>query len=169
MTIICHDAGPDFPDTGGTCCMGAAIYGPARCTCWKPIYDLEQAEVDKDAVRALAAGVTPTTRDTMCPDCAYRPNSPEKSGDEGYAGDSDTLEGLAARGDRFWCHTGIRRPVKWVHPSGIEIPGHAGNYMPPIVNNVPYKADGSPAELCAGWDARRRALAASRTEPGGSK
>lgn len=30
---------------------------------------------------------------------------------------------------------------------------------PPIVNAVPYRADGTPAELCAGWSARSRALA----------
>lgn len=160
MTLPLHGAGPDFPEVGdSTCCMGAAVYGPDRCTCWVPVFDLEQADVDKDAVRALAAGVVPVTRKRMCDGCAYRPGSPEKTGAEGYAGDADFLEGIAARGERFFCHEGIRRPVAWRHPSGVEILGHPGGYEPPIVNNVPYHADGSPAELCAGWDARRRALA----------
>ena len=34
-----------------------------------------------------------------------------------------------------------------------------GGYDPPIVDSVPYRTDGTPEELCAGWDARRRALA----------
>lgn len=167
MSLTLHGAGPDFPEVGdGTCCMGAAVYGPNRCTCWVPVFDLEQADIDQDAVRALAAGVAPNIRERMCPDCAYRPNSPEKSGDGTYVGDADTLEGLALRGERFWCHQGVRKPVAWRHPSGAEIPGHDGGYEPPIINNVPYRADGTPAELCAGWDARRRALAAAKEQHG---
>jgi hypothetical protein len=163
MSLPLHTAGPDFPEVGdGTCCAGAALYGPDRCTCWVAEYDLEQAEVDQEAVQALAAGVAPNTRDRMCPDCAYRPGSPEKSGDGTCVGDAGTLEGLAMRGERFWCHQGVRKPVAWRHPSGLEIPGHDGGYEPPIIAGVPYRADGSPAELCAGWDARRRALAVAK-------
>lgn len=162
---VCTDHDKDFPDAGnGTCCIGAAVYGPHRCTCWEPVFDLEQAPVDKTAVQWLGAGVTPVTRTRMCGDCAYRPNSPEKSGDETYAGDPDFLEGIAVNGERFWCHQGLRKPIAWRHPSGVEIPAHPGGYDPPKVNGVPYRADGSPGELCAGWDARRRALAGRGSE-----
>lgn len=161
---MCHEVPEDLPDAGeGMCCPGAAVYGPHRCTCWVAVYDLEQAPVDQTVVRLLDAGVTPVTRKLMCEDCAYRPDSPEKAGDESYAGDPDFLEGIAARAERFWCHVGIRKPVAWRHPSGVEIPAHPGGYDPPKVKGIPYRADGSPAELCAGWDARRRALAHADT------
>jgi hypothetical protein len=42
-------------------------------------------------------------------------------------------------------------PVAYRHPSGAEIPGHPAGYDPPIVDGVPCKADGTPADLCAGW------------------
>jgi hypothetical protein len=151
---------PDLPDTGSTCCYGAAVYGPDRCTCWVPVFDVDQAAPDELTVRLLAGGVQPVTRRAMCGDCAYRPGSPEKNGEPGHAGDEDFLEEIAAGGERFWCHQGIRRPIVWRHPSGMEIPGHPAGYAPPQVDAVPYRADGTPAELCAGWDARRRALAA---------
>lgn len=43
---LCHlnSPPPDLPDTGGTCCWGAVVYGPEHCTCWTPIYDLAQTE-----------------------------------------------------------------------------------------------------------------------------
>lgn len=151
---------PDFPDLGGGCCYGADLYGPERCTCWRPVYDLEQAEPDDLSRRLLAGGVQPVTRTTMCADCAYRPGSPEKAGDPQHRGDGEFLEHIAGAGERFWCHQGMRRPLLYRHPSGAEIPGHPAAYAPPIVDGVPYQADGRPGELCAGWDARRRALAA---------
>ena len=155
-------ADPEWPDVGEMCCVGSAVYGPERCTCWEPVYDLEQAEPDPQVVRWLAAGGQPVTRRRMCGDCAYRPGSPERSGDPKHAGDSEYLEELAGTGDRFWCHQGIRRPVEWRHPSGATIPGHPAAYRPPVVGGVPYRADGQPAELCAGWAARRRALTGQR-------
>jgi hypothetical protein len=160
-TTICTIGGDLFPPVGdGGCCDGELQYGPAGCTCWRPVYDLEQQPVDEDAQRLLAAGVEPVTRRLMCGDCAYRPDSPEKSGDETYEGDAEFLDNIAQTNRQFWCHQGMRIPLKWVHPAGIEIPGHPGAYRPPIVDNVPYRADGTPAELCAGWAARRRALVA---------
>ena len=97
----------------------------------------------------------------MCHDCAYRPNSPEKTGDEAYAGDPQELERLA-REDRFWCHDGMRQPRSWLHPpSGVTIAAVlAGDYQPPIIEGIPWRADGQPGLLCAGWAARRRALTA---------
>lgn len=158
---ICGAGNPDFPDLGGGCCWGADLYGPESCTaCWEPVYDLEQADPDPLAVRLLAGGVTPVTRTAMCGDCAYRPGSPEKAGDPQHRGDAEFLEHIAQAGERFWCHQGMRRPLLYRHPSGAQVPGHPAAYKPPIVDGVPYQADGRPGELCAGWDARRRALAA---------
>lgn len=138
------------------CCIQADERGPAACACWEPVYDLAQAEPDR--------AVTPVTRSRMCGDCAYRPESPEKTGDARYQGDPAELERLA-REDRFWCHTGMRQPVAWRHPNGALIPDrHDGNYEPPVIDGVPFKADGTPGELCAGWDARRRALTARQEE-----
>lgn len=155
---------PRLPDTGGGCCIGADVYGPERCTCWTPVYDLDQTDPDALAVRLLAGGVTPTVRPAMCADCAYRPTSPEKRGDPEHAGDAEFLESIAASGTPFWCHDGMRRPTAWRHPSGAQIPGHDAAYAPPIVTGVPYRANGQPGYQCAGWDARRRALA-PRAEP----
>lgn len=143
---ICHlGAAPDLPDAG-PCCMGWAVYGPHRCTCWVPVYDLEQQDPQ---------GGHMGLRAEMCHDCAFRPNSPERRGEAGYQGSAEDLNDMVTGGSPFACHQGIRRPVKWVHPSGAEIPGHPADYSPPIVNGTPYKADGTPADLCAGWAARR--------------
>jgi hypothetical protein len=138
---------PDLPDAGeGACCIGAAFGGKDRCTCWEAVYDLDQQQL-----RPGGMGL----RVKMCPDCAYRPASPERRGEEGYQGDPEFLDELVLTGEFFACHQGIRRPVKWVHPSGAEIPGHPAGYAPPLLDGVPYKADGTPADLCAGWAARR--------------
>lgn len=152
----------ELPDAGGgMCCMGAAAMGPQRCTCWEPVYDLEQAEPDPTAVRLLGAGVQPVTRTVPCHDCAYRPGSPERRGEEGYAGNQELLDHIVASGERFWCHQGMRKPIAWRHPSEATVPVEVDGYDPPRVEGVPYKADGQPGEVCAGWAARRRALAAS--------
>jgi hypothetical protein len=146
-TVLCGGVGRplDLPDVG-PCCMGSAVYGPDRCTCWEPVYDLEQQPLKPGAMGL---------RKTPCSDCAYKKNSPERRGEEGYQGDPDSLEEMVANGDPFACHQGIRKPVKWVHPSGAEVPGHPASYEPPVVDGKPYKADGTPADLCAGWAARR--------------
>jgi hypothetical protein len=155
--------GPGLPDAGqGSCCWGAIMRGPDGCTCWTPIFDTEQAQPDEQTVKLLAAGVQPVTRQRPCGDCAYRPDSPERRGDDGVTGDQELLDRIAATGERFWCHQGIRRPIAWRHPSGAEIGGSDADYRPPIVDGIPYRADGSPAEVCAGWAARRRALERER-------
>lgn len=147
---ICGTGGEDFPDLGLFCCYGVTLDGPSGCTCWTAVYSADQT--------TPAVGV-PVTRRLMCEDCAYRPSSPEKRGDPMYRGDAVELE-MAAETGTFFCHQGLRRIVKWVHSSGAEYPAPPGGYDPPIVDNVPYRTDGMPEELCAGWDARRRALAA---------
>ena len=136
---------PDPVD--GACCMGAAVKGPQYCTCWEPVYDLGQQEPRLGE---------PGQRGALCADCAYRAGSPERAGDERYNGDQEFLNRIVATGERFFCHQGVRRGVKLVHPSGAEVEVGPGDYQPPIVGGVPYKADGSPGELCAGWAARRR-------------
>jgi hypothetical protein len=156
---------PDMPDAGkGMCCDGAALFGPNRCTCWEPVYDLDQADPDPLAVKLLAAGIDPVTRARPCDDCAYRVDSPERQGSPEVAGDQELLDEIVASGERFWCHQGIRRPVRWRHPSGVEVPGSPVNYDPPRLDGVPYQANGQPAEVCAGWAARRQRLLAKADE-----
>lgn len=151
--IICgiDEPRPDFPDLNLGCCYGATMRN--TCTCWRPVYD---APGQADPID----GMTPTVRPGMCGDCAYRPGSPEKAGDPEHRGDASELERLAAAGEPFYCHDGMRRIVRWVHPSGAEVPGHPADYAPPIAGSVPYRANGAPGYLCAGWNARRRALEA---------
>ena len=94
-----------------------------------------------------------------------RPGSPEMSGDERYRGDAEFLEEIARNGERFWCHQDLLIVRVWRHPSGVEIPGAPGAYVPRIVAGVPYKTNGQAGDVCAGWDARRRALAARAVRP----
>jgi hypothetical protein len=122
------------------CCMGSVNDGPTGCTCWSPIYDLEQVPPAASLVALLEAGIEPVTRAKRCIDCAFRPDSPERERDE-------DLEGLP----NFWCHQGIRRPIAHRHPDGrIRPEADSADYQPPIVAGVPYRADGTPAERCAG-------------------
>jgi hypothetical protein len=113
-------------------------------------------------VIALSSGeITPDVRDGMCGDCAYRPHSPEKQSQSSHAGNSIELERLAVSGEKFFCHTGFSVPIAWEHPAGMRIPADPnsdGDYQSPILLGIPYRADGQPGLLCAGWSARRRAL-----------
>lgn len=137
MTVGLPDAG------GGACCIGAAVYGPDRCTCWEPVHDLAQAVPDT----AAATGVRPR----MCPDCAYRPGSPER------AGDPDAQEPPPPGGAPFHCHEGMRAITARIHrPTGVRVPaatigGTPMEFDPPVVDGRPHLADGSPAPICAGW------------------
>lgn len=145
------------------CCPGRLRDGPAGCTCWQPIYDRDQTDPPSAHVLAswLEEEVATEVRAGMCGDCAYRPNSPEKQSQASHAGDAAELERLAASGEKFFCHDGFRRPVAWQHPAGMRIPADPrrdGDYQPLIIFGVPYRADGQPGLLCAGWDARHRAL-----------
>lgn len=151
----------EFPEINeGFCCYGAMLNGPQGCTCWRPVFDLEQAELVPGLpqipipVRMCEAGGPGAGEG-----CAYRPHSPERDGAGDYQGTAEHLECLAATGQPFFCHKGIRRAVAWQHPeAGIEVPGHLADYQPPIISNVPYRADGQPAYICAGWLLRAAAL-----------
>lgn len=153
------DMAQDWPDPGVVCCYGAASRGPSGCTCWEPEYDVEQA--------SPTAGSDGCARAELCIDCAYRPGSPEKSGSDLVRGDAEFLESIAAKGERFWCHQGMRRVLRWRHPSGmVHVPdGAEHQYDPPVEGGVPRKASGEPADLCAGWWATRKAFLLTKGEP----
>jgi hypothetical protein len=137
----------ELPDPqAGACCIGSAVMGPQYCTCWEPVHDLEQQEINPGE---------PGERKVMCRDCAYRPGSPERAGDERYRGDEEFLAAIVQAGEKFWCHQGMRRVVKLRHPSGAEVTIGTDHYDPPKGGAVPFKADGAPGDLCAGWSARR--------------
>jgi hypothetical protein len=138
------------------CCIGAAEEGVDACTCWEPIYDLEQQPTIAISVDHIR------TRDEMCADCAFRPDSPERQGDERYNQNSD--EALRAL-DHFWCHQGMRKPVAYRHTHyGITLEADHDAYDPPKVIvgagddriAVPFKASGAPGDRCAGFEAWKR-------------
>jgi hypothetical protein len=118
------------------CCIGSAVYGPGRCTCWQPVFDETQAPARVE--------LEPETRVKCCDDCAYRPGSPE---------DDEIRDELRELNGTFWCHVGMRRPRAYRHPSGVERPGNPMDYQPLVIDGVPYRADGTPAARCAGWSA----------------
>lgn len=141
--MFCGSTGPTVfppPETDVPCCYGSALEGPSRCTCWRPVYDVDQLPL---------RGGTVDARTVPCRDCAYRPDSPEnRDGESLPYGQHRTV---------FWCHQGMRRVVGWVHPDGRYAPAEPGCYDPPSAEgvHVPLKADGTPADLCAGWLAQR--------------
>lgn len=164
MTIICgadsvaaaayaeaHPDGEGAPVEAGFCCQGAAYRGLAACTCWEPVYDVEQAPARTELIDGVPRTELPA-RPSRCSDCAYRRDSPERADD--YS--EEQLLGLALCGEPFWCHDGLRRPASWRHSTlGVTLPGDPDDWKPLIVGGVPYRADGSPALLCAGWAHQR--------------
>ena len=150
------DAHPDedVPAIMFGCCDGTAYTGNlAACTCWVPQFDDEQAEprppTSPDDIELMPR---------VCGDCAFRKGSPERE-------DKFSEEALFALGDTgtpFWCHTGMRKPARWVHPTGVVIDGDKDDWDPPRLHGVPYRANGAPAYLCAGWMARNLKAAAQR-------
>lgn len=137
------------------CCLGAVEGGPVDCSCWEPVYDRDQQAPD------LAP--EPGTRPAMCEDCAFRPDSPERTGDPNYSLSGEEGYGVLDLGPRetFWCHQGMRKPTAWRHATlGITVAASGDYYQPPLRERdaevVPYKADGSPGDRCAGWAAHRR-------------
>lgn len=90
-----------------------------------------------------------------CHDCAYRNGSPERADeyDEGVL-----LAHAQIAGEEFWCHQGCRRVIAFRHPDGRELPAGDGDYRPPIgpeERPVVWRADGTVAQRCAGWNAHR--------------
>lgn len=157
--LLWMKANPDYEDAG--CCWGSAIKGPEYCTCWEAIFDVEQAP---PVIPAREEDIA--VRPRMCGDCAYRPGSPEQADD--YL--REALLALPEDGQTFWCHDGMRRPVRWEHPDGRTIAGDPADYQPPMVRGVPFRANGEVGMLCAGWAARtRRAGRLGHLEEEGSR
>jgi hypothetical protein len=141
-----HGVRDQLEDLMGLCCMGVANGGPDYCTCWEPEHDLVQSlQLDADSPLVVAP--------KCCHDCAYRNGSPERSGDE-----ADWLLELPSEQAIFFCHQGIRRVLRYRHPAGIILPTGPGDYDPPRGEGRVFRADGSPAEICAGFAAYRSAL-----------
>lgn len=149
------------------CCIGAFEDGPAGCTCWEPVFAVEQSEP--------ATSMPVLTRSTMCDDCAYKPGSPERSGDDRYqCATEDGSPPSVPAGAVFFCHQGMRKPIEWRHTKlGITVTADSDAYDPPIIGRrvegfrpvlVPYKADGTPGERCAGWAAHSRELGERLTD-----
>lgn len=134
----------EHPDDALRGCCDGEIQDPELCVCWVPEYDLEQAPA-----RPPAGPGDLEIAAAMCGDCAFRPDSPERADDW----TAEALMELPATGRPFYCHTGIRRPARWRHPDGRVVDGAPDDYQPLIVASLPYRADGQPALLCAGWAA----------------
>ena len=140
------------------CCYDAASRGPGGCSCWIPEYSTR---------RRKPLGGTVVERDKPCADCAYSHGSAEQQS----AFDSENLSHIAASGDGvFFCHQGIAYVVRWRHPLGmvveaeLDAAGAVNTYEPRYataalngnLTSVPAKANGKPADICAGYAARRR-------------
>lgn len=139
------DNDPAVPDALRWCCYGTASGDLSDCTCWQPVWNVEQQPPVLPVAREQ---LVPRARG--CSDCAFRKDSPERQ-DEWQ---EETLLSLAERGQPFWCHDGMRRPLQWRHPHGITVDGDPADWQPPIVHSIPFRADGTPGLLCAGWAAR---------------
>jgi hypothetical protein len=135
----------EHPDEDRAPCCYASWNDPDRCSCWRPVYDVEQTE-PRPPERAEDLRV----RGNLCGDCAFRKGSPERAD----AWSEEALFTAAGTGIPFWCHDGMRRPSHWVHPDGRVVEGDPADYTPPTRSGIPYRADGSPGLLCAGWMAR---------------
>jgi hypothetical protein len=127
------------------CCIGVACGELSDCTCWVPEFDDEQVE-PRPPTCPEDLEVAPR----MCGDCAFRNGSPERE----TKFEEEALFALADNGQPFWCHQGMRKPARWRHPGGPVVDGDKDDWTPPKISGVPYRADGAPGLLCAGWMAR---------------
>lgn len=143
---------------GRSCCYGAAMGGPERCTCWTSTYDGEQAPWD---------GSLPQVRSSCCGDCASLPGSPERTKDDGAVW--ATVQRQATDGGAvFFCHRGehgaqMRRRLCSVNDvDGRVSEPECDDYRPGQVDHergmFRLLLDGSAAPVCAAW----AALAAKR-------
>lgn len=129
------------------CCTGSAIRGPEHCTCWTAEFTPAPQSPDTSS--------TPAPMPRMCGDCAFRRNSPERRGEEYSAASWPDLLRLVETETTFWCHDGLPQLAGWRHPCGVFVPapGDVGSYRPVVVDQVPYRADGTAGSQCAGWAA----------------
>lgn len=146
MSLHGRLGGLPCPDPEVPCCDGGVYSDGEACTRWEAILRPEPAE------QGGQAGPSPLRR-LLCHDCAYRPDSPERTASDGDLPDSYL--------DRpFYCHDGMPRAVGYTHP---DLPGLclradafeslSGDYQPLIVGGRPVRADGRPGIICAGWAA----------------
>lgn len=128
------------PEPSAGCCWASVHSDGEECTCWIAVLDVIPTRDVQEGPHRI--------RRTMCQDCAYRPCSSERTelgGDPpGYS-----------RRDRFFCHQGMPVAVGYVHPhlEGVIPAPTRDDYRPYIRDGQAWQADGSPAELCAGWAA----------------
>jgi hypothetical protein len=127
-----------LPDT---CCLGAAAYGPERCTCWEPVLQPEQAPPQQGPCNVAKR---------MCSGCAFKPGLAES--DPIVANVVDR----SMRSQAFFCHHEVTAIVAWRHPAGFEKPAGPDRHTAPTNGWWGARADGRPAELCAGWMAAKR-------------
>lgn len=141
--VLFAEANPDAEEIG--CCFGEIHGGVRGCSCWVAEYDTEQAPPrTADPLEVRAGG--------RCGDCAYRRDSPENE----QPWTAEKLVDLAASGEPFWCHDGMRRPIRWRHPVRGVVEGSPDDWQPAMVARIPFRADGRPALLCAGWASEGR-------------
>lgn len=131
------------------CCDGAANDGPRGCTCWEPLFNIEQLQVQEGPMALRAK---------CCDDCAYRLGSPER--ESGMYDECGGLSDIAGSAHQvFVCHQGARKIIAWRHPLlGMFPYAGPGDYRAPEGDGRMWLADGRPGELCAGWAALRRSL-----------
>ena len=173
LRVHMHGHGIELPEMWPPCCIGSAANGASGCTCWSEVYDRKQRYV------SLPQVIVPKQRERMCEDCAFRPDSPERTGDERYAHSGDReLEDLVYSDDDFACHQGMRRLVAMKHRRGKRVAAPPGCYEPGVVERyahrpgddwghfkqIALKADGTPADLCAGLRAARERVAREEQE-----
>ncbi|HET8684993.1 MAG TPA: hypothetical protein VFM54_24435 [Micromonosporaceae bacterium] len=130
------------PDDDRPPCCYSSVDGHDRCTCWVPVWNGTQRPP-----RPPRQPEDVCAQRRMCGDCAFRKDSPERA--EGWR--EEALFDLARGGTPFWCHQGMRQPVRWEHPDGRTVPGDPADWQPPMASGIPYQLDGSPGLLCAGW------------------
>lgn len=134
----------EHPDDEPLPCCDGSVWDAELCTCWEPVYDVEQ-----QPCQPITGPAELLPRHRMCSDCAFRPGSPERT--DGYT--EEMLLELPVTGEAFWCHDGMRRPAHWRHPDGRTVPGSPDDWQPARIGAIPYRADGRPGLLCAGWAA----------------
>lgn len=136
------------------CCESVACWGDENggphCSCWVPTYSELQQELD--------TSLRPQVRASPCESCACRvPGGQLRDGSpipDDLPGAYDAMLDNLARRKPFYCHSGMRLIVAEFHPQlGVtrEVDWHP---VPPTVEGIPYKADGTPCDFCAAWAAQ---------------
>jgi hypothetical protein len=153
---------PDASSDQDPCCAGRALDGPRGCECWVEVFSGPQAPI-RPGLPPVPDPLRPCQPGPHDGGCAYLPHSPEKQGTPGYGADAGDLDRLAAEGQPFYCHTGMVYLIGLAHPSGASYSPKLGDFRPVIKDGVPYRANGQPGFVCAGWLLRRHTLTKGQT------